>query len=363
MTGGTGFVGAAVVEALHEAGANVRATYRTQARLGILQGLDVRAVKADIMDRAALRRAVRGCDTLFHVAGIVGSSPEDRVWEINALGPQIAVEAAAAEGLERVVLTSSVAGIGPSDGDEPATEAHLFRHAHLGLTYHNAKHEGEARALEAAARTGIELVIACPSYTLGAPAVRGIGIESSMRIVANYLRGRLPAVVDSWINVVDVDDAAVGHVLAWERGRAGERYIFGGEDVRWVDLLRSIGRIAGAERPFVVIPPELEPAARMAAAVRLPSPISPEAITLMSQPHRFSSEKARRELGYEPRDLDATLRRSVRWFVEELEAGRFSGPDLSMMRTLTVGVEAASTFGLLAAGRRVRAALGAGRGA
>ncbi len=113
VTGGTGFVGGHVVKELVERGDDVRVTFRDEARLERLAALQPESVRADVLDRAAMRRAVKGCDLLFHTAGVVGSNPPDRVWQVNALGPRIAVEAAAAEGVGRVVVTSSVAGIGP----------------------------------------------------------------------------------------------------------------------------------------------------------------------------------------------------------------------------------------------------------
>ena len=111
--------------------------------------MDVEPVRADVLDRAALRRAFRGCETVFHCAGYVGSHPAERVWRVNALSPRIAVEAAAAEGVRRVVLTSSVAGIGPAPPGEVGTEDDVYRGGGLGLAYPDAKHEGEAEALAA----------------------------------------------------------------------------------------------------------------------------------------------------------------------------------------------------------------------
>ena len=164
-----------------------------------------------MLDRAALRRAFRGCETVFHCAGYVGSHPAERVWRVNALSPRIAVEAAAAEDVARVVVTSSVAGIGPAPPGQTGTEDDVYRGGGLGLAYPDAKHEGEAEALaagRAAGRRGRDRepllrVRACRS-TAAAPG------ETSTRMIGNYLRGRLPAVVDGETNVVDVRDVADG---------------------------------------------------------------------------------------------------------------------------------------------------------
>ena len=189
-------------------------------------------MKADVLDRAALRRAFRGCEIVFHAAGMVGSRPPELVWQVNALAPRIAVEAAAAEGVRRVVVTSSVAGIGPAPADRPGTEEDVYAGWGLGLTYPDAKHEGESEALAAGARLGVEVVVVNPSYVFGAPIDRSQPGETSTRTIGNYLRGRLPAVVDAQTNVVDVRDVAKGHLLAADKGRAGERYVLGGHDVQ-----------------------------------------------------------------------------------------------------------------------------------
>ena len=140
---------------------------------------------------------------------------------MNALGPRVAVEAAAAEGVGRVVVTSSVAGIGPAAPGEIGTEEDDFRAGELGLTYVDSKHEGEFEALAAGAREGIEVVIVNPSYVLGVPVDRSQPGETSTRTIGNYLRGRLPAVVDGHTNIVDVRDVATGHLRAAEKGRPG----------------------------------------------------------------------------------------------------------------------------------------------
>jgi len=154
ITGATGFVGGHVARALCERGDEVRATYRDRAGQGFLEAVGAEPVKADVLDRAALRRAFRRCDVVLHVAGYVAANPPSRVWELNALAPRIAVEAAAAEEVGRAVVTSSVSAIGPVPPGEVGTEADPYRGGGLGLTYVDAKHEGEVEAFAAGARTG-----------------------------------------------------------------------------------------------------------------------------------------------------------------------------------------------------------------
>ena len=334
ITGATGFIGAQVARLASEAHGVPRVTYRDEQRLARLGGLEVDAVKADVLDRAALRRAFRACETVFHAAGMVGSRPPERVWEVNALGPRIAVEAAAAEGVRRVVVTSSVAGIGPAPPDRPGTEDDVYRGWGLGMTYPDAKHEGESEALAAGARLGVEVVVVNPSYVFGPPVDRSQPGETSTRMIGNYLRGRLPAVVDGQTNVVDVRDVAKGHLLAAERGRAGERYVLGGHDAGWVELLERVAELSGVHHPLVVLPPE---------AGHLPWLVAREGIALMAQNWSYSSAKARRELGYRARSLDRTLRDTIEWYRELPVEVRPPSP----MSLAAVGVRLAGRTGLL----------------
>jgi dihydroflavonol-4-reductase len=343
ITGGTGFIGAHVAKLAWQAGGLPRVTYRDEARLVRLGDVEVEPVKADVLDRGALRRAFRGCETVFHTAGMVGSRPAEAIWQINALSPRIVVEAAAAEEVGRVVVTSSVAGIGPAPPDRPGTEEDFYRDWSLGLTYPAAKHEGEAEALAAGARLGVEVVIVNPSYVFGPPIDRTQPAETSNRLIANYLRGRLPAVVDAQTNVVDVEDVAKGHLLAAERGRAGERYVLGGHDIGWVPLLERVAELSGIHHPVVVLPPEASAAARAAGALGLPGLVAPEGVVLMAQNWRYSSAKARRELGYRARTLDRTLRETIEWCLELPDRRSPASP----MSLAAAGVRLAGRAGLL----------------
>ena len=346
VTGATGFIGAHVAELASERGP-LRVTYREEARLTRLGAIDCEPVRADVLDRAALRRAFRGCDTVFHCAGFVGSHPAERVWEMNALAPRLAVEAAAAEDVRRVVVTSSVAGIGPAAPGEIGSEDDLYRGGGLGLAYPDAKHEGEAEALAAGARQGVEVVIVNPSYVFGVPVDRSAPGETSSRMIGNYLRGRLPALVDGETNVVDVRDVAKGHLLAAERGTPGERYVLGGHDIGWVELFGRVAALSGVRHPLLVLPREAGSVARAAEAVGLPSPISAEGLVLMAQNWRYSSRKARGELGYRPRALERTLKDTIDWYQELIESGTLGGGRPSALSLAAAGMRVAERTGAL----------------
>jgi dihydroflavonol-4-reductase len=348
VTGATGFIGAHVARLASERGHEVRVAYRAEERLGRLEAVEVEPVKADVLDRAAMRRAARGCQMVFHTAGLVGSRPVERVFEVNALAPRVVVESAAQEGVARVVLTSSVGGIGPVRPGAVGDEQTIYESAG-GMTYVDAKHEGEAQALAAAARTGVELVTVNPSYVLGVPLDPSEPGETSTRVVGSYLRGRLPAVVDADTDIVDVADVAEGHLLAAERGEPGERYVLGGHEISWPALVERVAELSGVHRPVVVLPRSLSALARAQETLRIPGFRLGEAIELMGTNWRYSSRKAERELGYRARPLDVTLADTIEWYLDLISEGAFQNSHRSAMGLAAGALRAADRLGAGAA--------------
>jgi dihydroflavonol-4-reductase len=346
VTGATGFIGAQVAAKLVDAGHDVRVTVRDRRRLRALEGLDVEPVQADVLDRRAMRRAFAGAEIVFHTAGLVASRPESEVWRVNAVAPRLAVEAAARAGARRLVVTSSVGALGPARGDRAANEQNAWPEGGTGLVYTDAKREGELAALEAGDRLGLEVVAVNPAYVLGPAHNRSIAGETSTRIVANYMRGRLPAIVDSFTNVVDVEDVAAGHVLAARKGRAGERYVLGGDNLRWSEVLDRVATLSGIEHPVLVLPPAVAAAAGGLRRVG-PAYATFEGMRLMAPAWRYSSAKARRELGYRPRSVNETLRRTVDWYVQLIEDDRLPAPRSRSFDWMTGAVRFANRFGLL----------------
>jgi dihydroflavonol-4-reductase len=347
VTGATGFVGAHVTAALAERGDEVRVAYRNPDRLDALAGVDFRRAKTDVLDYKAMRRAVRGSEVLFHVAGYVGSSPYERVWRLNAHAPVVAVEAAAAEGLRRVVVTSTISAIGVPTDDEPADERTEYPADWLGLAYPDSKHEGELAALDAGERHGIEVVVVNPAYVLGVPVNRNQPGETSTRTIGNYLRGRLPAVVGAPMNFADVEDVAEGHLLAADKGRPGERYILGGENLTWHRLVARVAELSGVRFPVMVLPPGLARVARTREAAGVPGPMPAEATDLMGRDWRFTSRKAERELGFSARPLDETLEATIDWYRELIDAGAFGDEQSSPLSRMASGMRTASRLGML----------------
>jgi dihydroflavonol-4-reductase len=347
VTGATGFVGAHIARALAERGDEVRVIYRNSERLRALGGVPYRRTKADVLDYAAMRRALRGSDILFHVAGYVASSPIERVWQLNARGPDIAVQAAAAANVRRVVVTSTISAIGVANGQGPASEATDYPENWLGLVYPDSKHAGESAAFEAAERHGVEVVVVNPAYVLGVPVNRSQPGETSTRTIGNYLRGRLPGVIDAPMNFVDVEDVAAGHLHAADRGTPGERYILGGVNLRWPHLIDRVAELSGICHPIMVLPSVIGRVARIREAIGLPGAISAEAFELMGQDWRFTSQKARDELGYRPRPLDHTVRATIDWYLDLVEAGKFTDSSDSGLSRIADSMQLASRLGLL----------------
>jgi len=326
----------------------VRVTFRDPGRLSRLEELEVEPVRADVLDRASLRRAMRGCELVFHAAGFVGSRPAERLWQVNALSPRVVVEAAAAEGVRRVVHTSTVAAIGNAPHGDVADESHVYRGGEFGLGYGDSKHEGEVEALAAGARLGVEVVVVNPSYVLGVPVDTSQAGETSTRVIGNFLAGRLPAVVDGATNIVDVEDVAVGHLQAAELGAPGERYILGGYNLSWVELIDRLAVSSGVERPLIVLPREVGSLARLQAELGARWPVAPEAFALMAQNWRYSSRKAKRELRYKTRPLDATISRTVEWYTELHRTGALEGRGMSTLSLASAGMRIADRLGLVA---------------
>ena len=358
VTGATGFIGGHVARLERERGELVRVTFRDEARLSRLGDLDVEPVKADVLDRAGMRRALRGCDLLHHMAGYVGARPAERVWQVNALSPRIAVEAAAAEDVPRVDLTSSVAGIGPVPPGEVGDEETVFGAGGLDMTYVDSKHEGEAQALAAGARLGVEVVIVNPSYVLGVPVDPYQAGETSTRVVGNFMLGKLPAVVDGSTNVVDVEDVAAGHLLAAEKGKPGERYVLGGYNLGWVELIDRLAEASGKRRPLLVLPREVARLAQVQGDLGLPSPIAPEAFALMAQNWRASSRKAKRELGYRTRPLERTVQATVDWYRDLIESGTITRSGRTPMTVAAAGMRVGDRIGLFGALRAAEGYVG-----
>ena len=313
VTGATGFIGSHVTALLLERGDDVVVTVRDGSRLDALAGLDVKQVRADVLDRRSIRRAMRGVERLFHIAGTTNlAAPRAQVFGLNVEGTQVVLEEALRAGVERVVYTSSVAAIGPARPGESADENNAWTAGRYAIAYLDAKHEAETAALRLIAR-GLPLVIVNPAHVLGA----GDPGRSSTVLVRRFMRRQIPAYVDGTLNVVGVEDVARGHLLADERGAVGERYILGNRNFTMDRLFADLGRLSGIEPPAVKLPVNVA-LALSATGSRIvgravPSPTEVRAASLN---WAFVNRKAKRELGWTTSPHEDCLEQTVAYYRE-----------------------------------------------
>jgi dihydroflavonol-4-reductase len=317
VTGGTGFVGSAVLRALLTRGYGVRALVRLDSARSNLADLDCEIAEGDMTDRASILRAMQGVQFVFHVAGdyrLWARNPEEIVRN-NVDGTRAVMGAALQSGVERVVYTSSVAVLKPIPGMDADETSRMPEREATGA-YKKSKIAAHALVEAMIARDGLPAVIVSPSTPIGP---RDIKPTPTGRIIVNAAKGRVPAFVDTGLNLVHVDDVAEGHVLALERGKPGGHYILGGQDVTLRAMLASIADCAGLRAPRIQLP--RAPIYPLALAAEITGRLTGRTpfLTLdglrMSKHHMFfSSAKAARELGYTARPFEAGLRDAISWF-------------------------------------------------
>ena len=318
VTGGTGFVGSAVVRALLAAGARVRALVRPGSDRRNLEGLAVDDRPGSLEDPASIESALAGCTAVFHVAA------DYRIWvpdprpmfRVNVEGTRNLMQAALRAGVKRVVYTSSVAVLGLREDGAPADETTPVTLGDVVGPYKRSKFLAEAEVRRLAADAGLPAVIVNPSTPIGP---RDIRPTPTGRIVVEAAAGRIPAYVDTGLNLVHVDDVARGHLLAFERGRVGERYILGGEDMTLAEMLAIIAELCSRPKPWVRLPRAAVYPVALAAQVygrltgREPL-VTLDGLRMSRKKMFFSSAKAIQELGYRSRPAREALQDAIAWF-------------------------------------------------
>lgn len=319
VTGASGFVGWHVARLLLERGHRVRALVRSSSSI---PDLDVEIVRGDLRDPASLAGAAQGCAVVFHVAADyrLWSRHSAEMYRSNVDGTRNMLAAAQAAGVERVVYTSTVGCIGiPDDG--VGDESQPVALGQMSGAYKRSKFMAEQVALEFA-RVGLPVVIVNPTAPMGdhdfKPTPTG-------QIVADFVRGAMPAYIDTGINVVNVRDVALGHVLACERGRVGERYVLGSENLTLSQILRQLAEITGRKAPTVELPWFVAYAAGaittgLAYLTNIPPRVPLEAVRMAKKKMWVSHEKAARELGYSPCPARSALTDAVQWFATRTHA-------------------------------------------
>jgi dihydroflavonol-4-reductase len=319
VTGATGFVGSAVVRALLAEGESVRVLARANSSRRLLADLPVEVALGDLVDPASLASAVAGCTSLFHLAAdyrLWVRDPET-IYRTNVEGTRALLIAAAEAGVGRIVYTSSVATLGLTPDGHPADETTSSTLGDMIGHYKRSKYLAEVAVRELIERQGLPAVVVNPAAPIGPCDAKP---TPTGRIILEVARGRVPAYVDSGLNVVHVDDVAAGHLQAYERGRIGQRYILGGQNLPLGEIFAMIARLVGRKPPRIRLPAGLIlPLAYLAeAAARLGRSGEPfvtrDGVRMAKKRMYFSSALAERELGFRSRPAEHAVRDALDWY-------------------------------------------------
>lgn len=317
VTGGTGFLGSHITRKLVQRGERVRILLRKTSRTSNINGIDAEMAYGDVLDIDSIKEALKGCETLYHVAGFVSSKKADykKMEDINVRGTVNVLSAALKAGVKRAVYTSSVAAIGVDPDGGIANENTPFTLEHMGIQYVNTKYRAEIEASKFYER-GLPLVIVNPSMVIGSGDIH----LSSAGFILWFCRRKFPGYIEGGGNFVDVEDVAEGHILAAEKGKIGERYILGNKNLSLKELFGLLEKITGIPSPKVKIPYPLALATGFIAErifrVTSPSFVSfdVDSVKLIRLKWYFDSFKAVQELGFSQTPIEETLEKTVRWF-------------------------------------------------
>ena len=317
MTGATGFIGSNVARALVKRGVEIRALVRPNADRSNLAGLDVETIEGDLLDVESLKRGMKGCSQVYHVAALYSFwvRPRRLIYDINVEGTRNVLQAAMTEGVEKVVYTSSVAALGLREDGRPADETTPVSIEDIIGDYKKSKYLAERVALEFS--RDLPVVIVNPSFPVGPGDIKP---TPTGQTILDFLNRNMPAYVETGMNVVDVEDVALGHLLAAEKGRVGERYILGGENLTMKQLLDLLAEITGLPAPRFRLPyyPILAMSFLNAGFCRLfPSctpRMTPQTIRMSRHLMFFNPSKAVEELGVPQTPAREALSKAVAWF-------------------------------------------------
>ncbi|MFZ0802477.1 MAG: hopanoid-associated sugar epimerase [Terriglobales bacterium] len=318
VTGATGFVGSHVARVLAEQGADLRLLVRATSDTRNIDGLNAERVLGDLRDPVSIEKAMAGCDSVFHVAAdyrLWVRDPE-QMYRANVEGTRTILDAARKNRVRRLVHTSSVATMGFTSNGQQADENSPVRLESMIGPYKRSKFMAEQLALQAGAG-GMDVVVVNPTTPVGEQDIRP---TPTGRIVVDFLKKKFPAYVDTGLNLVDVRECARGHLTAFEKGRSGERYILGGENLTLKQILDKLAAITGLPSPKVKVPYVLALATGVVDEVVTGRILGREpratidAVRMGRKKMFVSSVKAERELGWSPSPVDGALRRAVEWF-------------------------------------------------
>lgn len=317
LTGASGFIGGHLLRALLESGAEVRCLLRSTSPRRNLEGLAVETVEGDLRDADSLRRAVRGCEVLYHCAADYRFFARDprQLYETNVEGTRNAMQAAFAEGVGRVVYTSSVGALGLNKDGSPANETTPVTIDDMVGHYKRSKFLAE-RVAEQWAAKGLPVVIVNPSAPVGDGDLKP---TATGKMILDFLNRKVPAFVDTGLNLVDVRDVAAGHLLAAQKGRVGEKYILGNRDMTLQEIFRALSRITGLPAPRLKLPHWLPLTVAaldtgIARVLQRTPKVPLEAVRLSRYRMFFDPARAVHELGLPQTPIAEALARAVAWY-------------------------------------------------
>lgn len=318
VTGATGFIGGNLIRTLLADGHQVRALVRPGSDQRNINGLPIETVAGELDDRQRLTEQVAGCDVVFHVAAHYSLWAKDReaIYRANVIGTKNLLAAAQSAKIKRFVHTSSVAAIGvPTPGTIAHEETQTSLDA-LVSDYKKSKFLAEQAAREAA-QNGLDLVIVNPSTPIGAHDVKP---TPTGEIILRFLQDRMPAYVHTGLNLIDVDDVVRGHILAWQKGRTGERYILGNRNLTLKEMLDILAAITGKPAPRFAVPHAIPLTVAFVDEMILARyfgktpQVSFSSVRMSQKAMYYDSSKAIRELGLPQSPVEVAIEKAVRWF-------------------------------------------------
>jgi dihydroflavonol-4-reductase len=319
VTGATGFIGSAIVRELIRDGEDARVLIRKTSNTRNIDNLDVERAYGDIRDGDSMRKALKGCDTLYYTAAHFAHwTPDKKLpYEINVEGTKTSLNAALDAGVERVVYTSTNNTMGAHGADIPANESAEFNHQDTGDNYSISKYLGEIEAKKFVAK-GLPIVIVNPTIVIGAHDIKP---TPSGKMIIDIANKDMPGYIEGGVNIIDVEDVARGHILAAKKGRVGERYLFGNENMSVSDYFRLISEVAGVKPPKIKIPYYLAIALgymfELGAYITKKPPVTTASEVKIGRKYEFyDCSKAVKELGLPQTPIRASIERAVNWFKE-----------------------------------------------
>lgn len=317
VTGATGFVGAAVVRALIKTGVDVRVLARRDSAFTNLQEFKIDGVYGDLRDKASLGKALADCQQLYHVAAhyALWARNPSIFYEVNVAGTKNLMEAARDVGTERIVYCSTIGAIGLPPEGGLGTENTPVSLSQMAGHYKRSKYLAEQEVLRLA-KEGLPVVIVNPSAPVGEGDVKP---TPTGQVIVDFMKGRMPAYIETGMNIIDVDDVAAGHLLAMEKGRLGERYILGCKNLMLREVFEILSRLTGINAPSVKLPRGLVlPLAYLNLAFSYMTGIPPriplEGVKMAKYKMHYDCSKAIRELGLPQTPPEVALEKAVRWF-------------------------------------------------